>query len=302
MVSEMDRMLRRTLGENIEIKLVRGDQLWQAFFDRAQLESALLNLCINARDAMPEGGMLTIETANVHIEADYAERNPGAVPGPHVLLAVSDSGEGIRSDVLPRIFEPFFTTKGNGRGTGLGLSMVYGFIKQSRGHIKVYSELGEGTTFRIYLPKALDPSEVVIQQPPNDEVCKGSERILAVEDDAMVRRFATDQLRLLGYQVIEATDGPSALAILRSDEPVDLLFTDVVMPGGMNGRQLADAAVEVRPGLKVLYTSGYTSNAILHNGRLSPGAHLLNKPYGRRELASKIREALDAVSAPPGEA
>jgi PAS domain S-box-containing protein len=297
-VAAMDGLLRRTLGEHVELECVRGAGLWPALVDPAQLENALLNLCLNARDAMPGGGRLTIETANVRIGDDYVAQHPEAQPGQYVLLAVSDTGMGIPSEHLDRIFEPFFTTKdknGNvGQGSGLGLAMVYGFIRQSRGLVNVYSEPGQGTTVKIYLPRASQPVEALPQGPPPG-MPGGSEHVLVVEDDEAVRCFAADQLRDLGYRVTEAANGPEALASIDAGLEFDLLFTDVVMPGGLNGRQLADAVRERRPGVRVLFTSGYTENAIVHHGRLDPGVQLLAKPYRRDELARRVRAVLDAA-------
>ncbi|MCC5875477.1 MAG: PAS domain S-box protein [Candidatus Sumerlaeia bacterium] len=292
LVSSMDSMLRRTLGEHIEIELIRGAGLWRVQVDPSQLESAILNLCINSRDAMLHGGKLTIETANVSINTEYADRNLEVSPGQYVLIAVSDTGDGIPREIIERVFEPFFTTKGEGKGTGLGMSMVYGFVKQSKGHIKVYSEPGEGTVVRIYLPRALGEVVEEIPSTKHSRPLGGNEVILLVEDDELVRHFAEFQLISLGYLVFVASNGPEALDVLQQHPEIDLLFTDIVMPGGMNGRQLADRAKELRPDLKVLYTSGYTDNAIVHHGRLDPGAKLLGKPYGKAELARKIREVL----------
>lgn len=293
-VAELDALLRRTLGEHIDLEFVRGAGLWQALVDPAQLENALLNLCLNARDAMPDGGRLTIETRNVQIDDDYVAMHADAEPGPYVLLAVSDTGVGIASENLDRIFEPFYSSKSKdqGRGTGLGLAMVYGFIRQSRGMVNVYSEPGQGTTFRIYLPRVLETARET-KTPVQPAARGGSETILVVEDDDLVRRFACEQLGALGYRIIEATDGPEALQRLEAAADVALLFTDVVMPGGMNGRQLADAVQAKRPGVRVLFTSGYTENAIVHHGRLDPGVNLLAKPYRRDELARRVRAALD---------
>ena len=291
LVAEMDPLLRRSLGGHIEIEFIRGAGLWPALVDPAQLDNALLNLCLNARDAMPEGGRLTIETGDAHLSEDYAAHNADVRPGQYVMLAVSDTGTGIDPAHVRRVFEPFFTTKAAGKGTGLGLAMIYGFVKQSGGHVSVYSEPGAGTTFRLYLPRALEtataPRRVVETLP----VAGGHETVLLVEDDPMVRRYAFDQLVALGYRVIEAHSGAQALTILREGQAVDLLFTDVVMPG-MSGRQLADQATELRPGLKVLFTSGYTENAIVHHGRLDPGVHLLSKPYRREDLARRLRDVI----------
>jgi signal transduction histidine kinase/CheY-like chemotaxis protein len=293
LVAGMDGLLRRTLGAHIEIELIRGAGLWLAMVDQGQLENALLNMCLNARDAMPEGGRLTLETANARLDADYAARNVDLQPGQYVMLAVSDSGHGIAPEHLSRVFEPFFTTKTTGRGTGLGLAMVYGFVKQSAGHVAIYSEPGQGTTVKLYLPRVLGDAMPPAEPPADDVVVGGSETVLLVEDDEAVRRYAVTQLRTLGYHVIEAADGPSALVLVEREGPLDLLFTDVVMPGGMNGRALADAALQRRPGLRVLYTSGYTDNAIVHHGRLDPGAQLLTKPYRRSDLARAVRSALE---------
>lgn len=297
LIAATDVLLRRTLGEHIEIEIVRGAGLWPALVDPAQLESALLNLSLNARDAMVQGGRLTIETANTHLSQDYANQHVEVVPGQYVLVAVSDTGLGIAPENLERVFEPFFTTKEKGRGTGLGLSMVYGFVKQSGGHIKIYSELGQGTTLRMYLPRFWGSAEVQPRQ-VNSPIVGGSELILLVEDDELVRRYAHDQLVDLGYQVLVAANGSAALALLRQRNDIDLLFTDVVMPGGMSGRELATLAQQLQPSLAVLYTSGYTENAIVHHGRLDPGVQLLSKPYGRAELSYKVREALNTRPRP----
>ncbi len=293
LIAGMDNMLRRTLGEHIEVEFVRGGGLWQTMVDPGQLESALLNLCINARDAMGNGGRLTIETANASLDQNYADLHADVQPGQYVMIAVSDTGAGITPEDLGRVFEPFFTTKAPGKGTGLGLSMVYGFIKQSRGHIKIYSESGQGTTVRMYLPRYLGDQKRVAAVKPEAVATGGSETILLVEDDPMVLRYAQNQMEALGYRVLSASSGRRALEILREQGRVDLLFTDVVMPGGMNGRELADEARKMQPDLKVLYTSGYTENAIVHHGRLDPGVQLLSKPYRRLELARRIRRVLE---------
>jgi signal transduction histidine kinase/ActR/RegA family two-component response regulator len=297
LVAGVDAMLRRTLGEHIEIKLIRGASLWPALVDQGQLENALLNLCVNARDAMPRGGRLTIETENALLDTEYADGQLDVAPGAYVLLAVSDTGEGIAPENLKRVFEPFFTTKETGKGTGLGLAMVYGFVKQSAGHVAIYSEPGQGTTVKIFLPRAAVAGEAPVVPAAEQPIGGGHESILLVEDDDGVRRQAHAQLRSLGYRVIEATDAPSALALIEQHEDLDLLFTDVVMPGGMNGRALADAAHLLRPGLRVLFTSGYTESAIVHHGRLDPGALLLSKPYRRGQLDRAVRDAL--ASPPP---
>ncbi|TXL68776.1 PAS domain-containing hybrid sensor histidine kinase/response regulator [Zeimonas arvi] len=293
LVAGMDGLLRRTLSEDIEIEFVRAAGLWIAEVDGAQLESALLNLVINARDAMPDGGRLTIETGNASLDEEYAAMHGELVPGQYVMVSVSDTGTGMPPDVVARAFDPFFTTKEAGKGSGLGLSMVYGFVKQSGGHVRIYSEQGEGTTARLYLPRVKAGS---IDQPAPARgagVIGGGEHILVVEDDDLVREHLIAQLRGLGYRVTGASAGRAALAELERNADIDLLFTDVVMPGGMNGRQLADTARARWPALKVLFTSGYTENAIVHHGRLDRGVHLLSKPYRRGELAAKLRRVLD---------
>jgi PAS domain S-box-containing protein len=292
LIGDMDELLRRTLGEHVEIELKLAGNLWPALADSGQVENSLLNLAINARDAMPEGGKLTIETSNVHLDEDYASHNAEVMPGDYVMMAVTDTGVGMPEDVLAHVFEPFFTTKEVGKGTGLGLSMIYGFAKQSGGHAKIYSEVGHGTTVRLYLPRlATEPkSETAAIIPPRKG---GGETILVVEDNPDVRRLVLRQLHDLGYQVIEAANGPEALKILDGGAAIDLLFTDVVMPGGMTGRQLAEAAKARRPGLKTLFTSGYTEDSILRLGKLDLGVRLLSKPYRKHELATRVREALD---------
>jgi PAS domain S-box-containing protein len=291
----MEDLLRRTLGEDIEIELKPARALWPALADKGQVESALLNLTINARDAMPAGGKLTIETGNVHLDEDYAAHNAEVTPGDYAMLAVTDTGGGMPPEVVERSFEPFFTTKGVGKGTGLGLSMIYGFAKQSGGHLKIYSEVGHGTTIRLYLPR-VSAGGTVMAGPKSvpGEHPRGGETILVVEDDADVRSFVVTQLRGLGYRVIAAPDGPLAQKIIESDQPIDLLFTDVVMPGGMTGRNLAKSAKARRPNLKTLFSSGYTENSIIHQGKLDPGVNFLPKPFRRQDLALKVRTVLDA--------
>jgi len=291
LITGMDELIRRALGEHIEIQLILAPNLWRALVDPAQLESALLNLCINARDAMPMGGTLTIETGNVLLDQQYADRSAEVTPGAYVLVAVSDTGTGIAPEHLPRVFEPFFTTKEHGKGSGLGLSMVYGFVKQSQGHVTIYSEPGQGTTVKLYLPRTVE--EVAGYETGVEGAWRGDgETVLLVEDDEAVRHFARQQLTSLGYRVLEARTGPEALELVRAHGEIALLFTDIVMPGGMSGRELVEAARQVRPGLKVLYTSGYAENVIVHHGRLDPGMLLLSKPYRRADLARKVREAL----------
>lgn len=292
LLASMDPLLRRTLSEEIEIEFVRGAGLWETYVDAGQLEGAVLNLALNARDAMPQGGRLTIETANAHVDADYAAANEGVAPGQYVLVAVTDTGIGMTSEVLSQAFEPFFTTKDVGKGSGLGLSMVYGFIRQSNGHVKIYSEPGQGTAVRIYLPRAAADELAESAETLEENAVGGTETILVVEDDAMVRAYVEGQLTALGYGVSCVANGPDALQALGRAK-FDLLFTDVVMPGGLNGRQLADEARRLHPDLPILFTSGYTENAIVHHGRLDRGVQLLNKPYRRADLAAKVRQALD---------
>ncbi|WP_337876807.1 ATP-binding protein [Elioraea sp.] len=292
LLARTQSLLRRSLGEQIEIRLVLRDGVWPAMVDPAQLESAVLNLCVNARDAMPRGGRLTIETANVVFDAADAAREQEVAPGDYAMIAVSDTGIGMTPEVLARAVEPFFSTKEQGRGTGLGLSMVWGFVKQSRGHLRICSERGHGTTVTLYLPRVAADDQASATAPaaaPRG----GSETILLVEDDPLVREHVAGQLGALGYRVLRAADGPEALALLEHERGIDLLFTDVVMPGGLNGRDLADLARARQPGLRVLFTSGYAEEAIVHHGRLDPDVLLLNKPYRRDELASRVRAALD---------
>lgn len=292
----MEDLLRRTLGEEIEIEMKPAPGLWLALADKGQVESALLNLAINARDAMSPGGKLTIETRNAHLDNDYAHTNPEVAPDDYVMLAVTDTGSGMPPEVAARAFEPFFTTKATGKGTGLGLSMIYGFAKQSGGHLKIYSEVGHGTTIRLYLPRhrreaAPTAVDTVVNASPH--LTGGQETILVVEDEPMVRGLVTRRLLELGYRVLEAAEGASALRILESKEAIDLLLTDVVLPGAMTGRELADAAQKLRPELKLLFSSGYTQSSIDHQGKLDRGVQFLPKPFRRAELAAKVREVLD---------
>ncbi|MDP2331945.1 MAG: ATP-binding protein, partial [Reyranella sp.] len=296
------RLLRRTLGAQVEIDSVLDDDLCLVAIDRTQLETALVNLCVNARDAMPKGGRLLLETRRVVVSEAEAARFEGARPGEHALLAVTDSGEGIAPENLDQVFEPFFTTKEVGRGTGLGLSMVYGFIQQSNGHLRIESALGRGTTVSLYLPRTDEPvqAEGALAAAPG-----GRERILVVEDDSKVRGAVVSQLEGLGYAVSEAADGAAGLRALEGAaleaaaegvEPMfDLLLTDVIMPGAMNGKALADAAARRWPQMKRVFMSGYTEDAIGHHGRLDPGVLLLSKPFRRADLARMVRQALDGT-------
>jgi PAS domain S-box-containing protein len=294
LAAEMEDLLRRPLGEDIEIEMKLNPQLWTAIADKGQVQNALLNLAVNARDAMPEGGKLTIETGNAHLDEDYTAHNSEVTPGDYVMLAVTDTGKGMPADVLDHAFEPFFTTKEVGKGSGLGLSMIYGFAKQSGGHVKIYSEVGHGTTVRLYLPRQSAAAATATPAIPAHDHPRGGEMILVVEDNPDVRAFVVKQLLDLGYRVAEAKDGPSALSTLNGSTPFDLLLTDVIMPGGMTGRQLSDEAVRRRPDLKTLFISGYTEDSIVHQGKLGPGVNFLSKPFRRRDLALKVREALDA--------
>ena len=297
-IRDMTDMLRRTLGERVEVEAVIAGGLWNTLADPNQIENAILNLAINARDAMPDGGKLTLEAANAYLDDAYAALHGEVTPGQYVMLAVSDTGSGMTPEVLNRVFEPFFTTKPEGKGTGLGLAQAYGFVKQSGGHIKIYSEVGEGTTVKIYLPRtrrAQDAADSASQQ----MVQGGSERILVVEDDEGVRAAVIDMLTDLGYRVQRAENAEGALKLLEGGAKVDLLFTDVVMPGSITTRELARRARELDPGLKILYTSGYTQNAIVHNGRLDDDAFLLSKPYRKDELARKLRSVLAGTARGP---
>jgi PAS domain S-box-containing protein len=292
LVTETVKLLRSTLGEQIELQMKLKDDAWRAMIDPSQLSTVLLNLAVNARDAMPEGGKLVIETRNVVLDDAYAKANPEVKPGSYVLVSVADSGSGIAPALLDKVFEPFFTTKPVGKGTGLGLSMVYGFAKQSGGHVSIASEQGRGTTIEVYLPRTGDDGADAEQQVPDIAAPSGGETILVVEDDAMVRTSAIRQLKSLGYRTIAASNGAEALALLDQGAQFDLLFTDMVMPGGLNGRQLGREIARRRPFVKMLYTSGYTEGGIVHDGRLDPGIIVLGKPYRKLELARKIREVL----------
>ncbi|MBJ3776298.1 hybrid sensor histidine kinase/response regulator [Acuticoccus mangrovi] len=299
LITNFEPLLRRAIGENIEVEIVMPGEVWLAEVDPGQLENAILNLCINARDAMqPDGGHLTIETSNVVLDEDYVNRTVEVEAGDYVLVSVTDTGHGMDAATLDRVFEPFFTTKSAGSSSGLGLSMVYGFVKQSGGHIAVYSEEGQGTSVRLFLPRSVSTSDPIDEPTRRGEIVGGDEVVLLVEDDDMVRDHATDLLKGLGYTVIAAESGPSAMIMLRDHPEVELLFTDVVMPGGMNGKQLAEAAREMRPDLPVLYTSGYTDHTIIAHGRLEPGVVLLSKPYRLADLASKLRQALEDGGTP----
>jgi signal transduction histidine kinase len=294
MVIDAARLLRPTLGEQIEIESMLAHDSAPALIDPSQLSTAILNLALNARDAMPNGGKLTLETKNVVLDENYAGMNNEVTPGNYVMIAVSDTGAGIPADLLDKVFEPFFTTKEVGKGSGLGLSMVYGFVKQSNGHIKIYSEEGHGTTVKLYLPQATGLAGAPAGAADSSGIERGDESILIVEDDALVREYVVAQISSLGYATLAASNAAEALVIIDGPDRIDLLFTDVIIPGGMNGRQLAIEALTRRQGLKVLYTSGYTENAIVHHGRLDAGVLLLPKPYLSSDLARMIRTALQS--------
>jgi len=296
LVNGLSELLQRTLGEAVSIEVVQGAGLWQIEVDPNEFESAVLNLAVNARDAMADGGKLTIETANAHIDDGYAASHAEVLPGQYVVISVTDTGAGMDPKTIAQAFEPFFTTKAVGKGTGLGLSQVYGFVKQSGGHVKIYSELGQGTTVKIYLPRFAGGTieEALDADGPLPEG-GAEETILVLEDDDDVRTNSVECLRELGYRVVEAHDGPSALRLLERQTRVDLLFTDVVLPGGLTGAQVAAQARELRPELKVLFTTGYARNAIIHQGRLDKGVQLITKPFSFSDLAAKVRDMLDGI-------
>lgn len=288
-------LLTRTLGENIELETISGAGLWNVEVDASEMESTLLNLALNARDAMPTGGKLTIETSNAYLDDEYCREHEGILPGQYILVAITDSGAGMSAETIDRAFEPFFTTKEAGKGTGLGLSQVYGFMKQSGGHVKIYSESGEGTTIKLYLPRREGNELVISGDDDLNSERGGGETILIVEDDDGVRQYASEILRDLNYQVIEAKDSATALRLLDADKKFDLLLTDVVLPG-KNGRELANEVERRRPGTKIIFMTGYSRNAIVHHGRLDPGIELIPKPLTERVLARKIRQVLDRPS------
>jgi signal transduction histidine kinase/CheY-like chemotaxis protein len=293
LVIQAANLLRPTLGEPIEIHMKLAADTSHAMIDPSQLNNAIINLALNGRDAMPDGGELIIETANAELDDSYVSMNGDATAGKYVMVAVTDSGHGIPASILEHVFEPFFTTKDVDKGSGLGLSMVYGFVKQSNGHIKIYSEEGHGTTVRIYLPQAIGVAPAV--EVANAEGVEGGhETILVVEDDDLVRSFVVGQIKSLGYATLAAINAAEALAVIESPREIDLLFTDMIMPGSMNGRQLADAALQRRAALKVLFTSGYSQETIIHHGHLDEGVLLLAKPYRTSDLARMIRAALAA--------
>ncbi len=295
-IRDMSDLLRRTLGENIQVETVIAGGLWNTLVDPNQVENTVLNMAINARDAMPEGGRLTLEVANAYLDDAYAAGHSEVTPGQYVMLAVTDTGTGMSPEVMNRVFEPFFTTKPEGKGTGLGLAQAYGFTKQSGGHIKIYSEIGHGTTIKLYLPRTRREADVPEAAAPPAQ--GGDEHILVVEDDEGVRAAVVDMLADLGYRVSRADNAESALDVLKTQKP-DLIFTDVVMPGAIHTRDFTRLAQEMHPGVRILYTSGYTQNAIVHNGKLDDDALLLSKPYRKDELARKLRSVFAGTARGP---
>jgi signal transduction histidine kinase/ActR/RegA family two-component response regulator len=300
LVASLSEMLTRTVGETIAVETILGSGLWPTFVDVSQLENAIVNLVVNARDAMPHGGRITIETANASLDEAYCRQFGDVAPGQYALLSVSDTGTGISPEHLSKVFEPFFTTKSASMRTGLGLAMIYGFVKQSKGHIRIYSEVGHGTTAKIYLPRMIGAARAksvpaaARGESAQSPTARPGEVVLMVEDDEDVLDSTVTLLRELGYSVLAARNGAAALAQLRGSERVDILFTDVVLPQGMNGRALAIEAAALRPTLPVLFTTGYARNAIIHDGRLDPDVQFLAKPYTQQDLAQKLRAVLDA--------
>jgi PAS domain S-box-containing protein len=296
LVLGLEDMLQRTLGETVKLHTNFGSGPCEALIDSAQFENALINLAVNARDAMGKGGVLTIETADVTLDEAYSRQHEDVTPGDYVMVAVSDTGGGMKPAVLEKAFEPFFTTKGVGRGSGLGLSMVYGFIMQSKGHVTIYSEVGHGTTIKLYMPRSQEP---VGQDDTMDgalEFEQGSERILVVEDNDDVREIPVGILRNQGYQVVEAENGEEAIKNLQDGPPFDLLFTDMILPGGMSGVKVAEYAKRIQPDIKVIFTTGYADNALANNGKAGSGVTVVNKPYRRKELLGKVRAVLNDVT------
>jgi PAS domain S-box-containing protein len=296
LIVSMSDLIERTIGPAVKLETVSGVGLWPTFCDANQLENAILNLCINGRDAMPDGGRLTIETTNAWIDPETASRRD-MQPGQYVVICITDTGTGMTPEVVARAFDPFFTTKPIGQGTGLGLSMIYGFARQSGGQVRIYSEVGAGTTVRLYLPRYRGDAEDDAAEPASAETprAESGETVLIVDDEPSVRMLVTETLDELGYGVIEAADGVSGLKLLQSDIRIDLLITDVGLPGGMNGRQVADAARLSRPNLKVLFITGYAENAAIGNGQLEPGMHVLTKPFNLDKLAARVKAIIDGA-------
>ena len=300
-VTSLEKMVCRLIGEDVELATALADDLGRVRADPGQIDQVLMNLAVNSRDAMPEGGKLTVETANVELDENYAKAHVGVAPGPHVMLAVTDTGCGMDEETRSHIFEPFFTTKEMGKGTGLGLSTVYGIVKQSGGNVWIYSEPGKGTTFKVYLPRVEDAVEASERRKSTATFATGSETILVVEDEEILRRLICRILRLSGYEVLEASNGGEALLTCEQHEdPIHLMVTDVVMPQ-MGGRELAERVAALRPDMKVAYMSGYTDDAIVRNGELSPGMTFIQKPFTASVLARTVREALDSPEIPPSE-
>ena len=295
LIASMEDLLRRTMGETVELKLVLADELWTTLCDQNQLENSILNLSINARDAMPNGGTLTIETCNAHLDHAYTTANSDVDPGEYICVCVTDTGTGMTPDVVARAFDPFFTTKPTGQGTGLGLSMIYGFARQSEGHAKIDSKPGVGTTIKLYLPRYAGEGDVQgTLEPTTEEQPNGSgQTVLVVEDEALVRLLIVDVLDELGYKAVEAADGPSGLRILQSSQRIDLLITDIGLPG-LNGRQLADAARVQRPDLKVLFMTGYAESAAIANGILSAGMQMITKPFAMDAFTRRVRDLMQS--------
>jgi PAS domain S-box-containing protein len=294
LISGMEELIRRSVGPQVQIETVMAAGLWRCFCDANQLENAILNLCINSRDAMPTGGRVTIETANTWVDDKTAAQREMPA-GQYVAICVSDTGEGMTKDIISKAFDPFFTTKPIGKGTGLGLSMIYGFARQSNGQVRIYSEVGEGTTVKIYLPRyhGKDSGEEIEEREQALPRAEAGETVLVVDDEPTVRMLVGDTLAELGYKGIEAADAASGLKVLESDVKIDLLITDVGLPGGMNGKEMADAARNHRPDLKVLFITGYAENAAVTNGRLEPGMHVLSKPFPIDKLAARIRSIIE---------
>jgi signal transduction histidine kinase/CheY-like chemotaxis protein len=293
-IANMSDLFRSTLGEHVRIETIAAAGLWTLYTDAQQLENAILNIAVNARDAMPDGGKLTIETGNTYLDDAYCRLHPEITPGQFVMIAITDTGTGMPPEVVVRAFDPFFTTKAKEKGTGLGLSQVYGFIKQSKGHIKIYSEIDAGTTVKMYLPRYLGDAQDIKIRPRTEPLRTGNrnEIILVVEDEPSMRRLVCESLHELNYTVLECSNAADALATLDRETGVKLLFTDVVMPD-TNGKKLADEACDRRPDLKVLFTTGYTSNAVVHGGVLDPGVNFIGKPFTLDQLAAKVRFVLD---------
>jgi CheY-like chemotaxis protein len=296
-ITDMDGLLRRLIGEDIDLVTAPSAGLGHVKADPNQLEQVLMNLVVNARDAMPAGGKLTIETGNVDLDDEFAGRKLGVKSGPYVMVAVSDTGTGISPEVKARLFEPFFTTKERGRGTGLGLSTVHGIVQQSEGHIEVYSEPGQGSTFKVYLPRVEAELDEPERRAPEPESLRGDEVLLLVEDDETIRRVVRESLEQLGYKVLEAADGHEAMIRFKHrTRPVQLLITDVIMPG-MSGPELAEMILAIQPQLSVLFVSGYTDRALVHQGLRRPGTAFLQKPFSPEALARRVREVLDEAAA-----